>query len=564
MTVTTKNTGAYAAIVGVQHKKNGVCAAVAGCFAKVGGAYQSVLGPVVPAVARLVATNWRYPTSFDVVANTTETIGRNVHTFGSGNCRNLRLRLPTASNGNSGDVLAGADVGQYYMEFRGMTRPVLFGGTLLRPTAAGEPQVISDVIDPTPWGLMEWPVGEDFFIRYKKVRASAAVGMAAGCVIAQDARNACFTYNPATVTSASAVDGVGPMTMTASQYLSPRSLGYCPMPIGEFVSPSGKISLGLVGASMEDGATDLTWTAPLISGRGFMRATRAADGTSNPIAGGCIATSGNSTTSIAGVNTITYDYYQYFTHIEESIGGNDLGTMNGTTVRQKYFDIELFRRQLWAIMRTNSPGVKIACLIKPPCITASSDLFTTNTGQTIGTEWGMFNGSAVGDTTGLGEYYRTWNVDQVNTGPSTTFIGSINNVLLTVTALTLPGRRLYIGDTITAAGYVGKISGQNVTNADGTGSYNVTPAVPTGVTSRNFVAAVTPGTGCDYVFGPADICYPGRRDLWQLAQTTGLGLPGDAALGLPAPNGTGGNHLATNHYIVSSRRLRSEFLGITD
>lgn len=562
--IKTKNSGAYAEIVGMQHKKTGMYAAVVGCFEKAAGAYQSVLGPIVPAVARLVATNWRYPTSNDVVANTTETIGRNVHTFGSGNCRNLRLRLPTASNGNSGDVLAGAFNGQFYMEFRGVTKPFFFAGNVSRAITSGEAAVVTDVIDPAQWGLAEWPVGEDFYIRYKMARADATVSVAAGCVIAQDARNACFTYNPATVTSSSAVDGVGAMTMTASQYLSPRSLGYCPMPIGEFVSPSGKVSVGLIGASMEDGATDLTWTAPLTSGRGFMRSTRAADGVSNPIAGGCIATSGNSTTSIGGVNTITYDYYKYFTHIEESIGGNDLGTMNGSTVRQKYFDIELFRRQLWVIMRTNSPGVKIASFIKPPCITASSDFFTTSAGQTIGTEWGMFNGSAVGDTTGLGEYYRTWNVDQLNTGPSTTFTGSINNVLLTVTALTLPGRRLYIGDTITATGYVGIISGQNVTAADGTGSYNVTPAVPAGVTSRAFVATVAPGTGCDYVFGPTDICFPGRRDLWQLATTTGLGLPGDAALGLPAPNGTGGNHPATNHYILLSRRLRSEFLGIID
>lgn len=63
MTVTTKNTGAYAAIVGVQHKKNGVCAAVAGCFAKVSGAYQSVLGPVVPAALRVAALGQRVPDS---------------------------------------------------------------------------------------------------------------------------------------------------------------------------------------------------------------------------------------------------------------------------------------------------------------------------------------------------------------------------------------------------------------------------------------------------------------------------------------------------------------------
>lgn len=560
--IKVKKSGAYSDIVGLSVKKNGVYTAVAGCFVKVAGVYQSVFS-VLPGVRRLVATNWRYPTSLDVVSNTTETIGRNVHLFGSGDCRNLRLRLPTASNGNSGDVLAGAFTGQFYIEFRGATKSVLFAGQTSIAVTGGT-VVVSDVINPSQWGISQFPVGEKFYIRYKMVRADATVGVVAGHVINQSAENACYTYNPTTVTSQSAVNGTGNMTMTASQYLSPRSLGYSPMPIGEYVSPTNKISFGLIGASMEDGATDLDWTAPLTSGRGFMRATFSADGISNPIAGGCIAASGNSTPAIGGVNTITHDYYQYFTHIEESIGGNDLGSMNGSTVRQKYFDIELFRRNLWTIMRTNSPGVKIACLLKPPCITASSDFFTTDTGQTIGTEWGMSNGSAVGDTTGLGEYYRTWNVDQLNTSPTSTFTASINNVIMTVTSLTLPGRRLYIGDTITATGYVGKISGQNVTAADGTGSYSISPAVPAGITLRAFTATVTPGTGCDYVFGTQDNTFPGRRDLWQLASTTGLGLPGNAALGLPAPSGTGGNHPATNHYWLMSKRLRSEFLGLSN
>lgn len=560
--IKVKKSGAYSDIVGLSVKKNGVYTAVAGCFVKVAGVYQSVFS-VLPGVRRLVATNWRYPTSLDVVSNTTETIGRNVHLFGSGDCRNLRLRLPTASNGNSGDVLAGAFTGQFYIEFRGSTKAVLFAGQTSIAVTGGT-VVVSDVINPAQWGISQFPVGEKFYIRYKMVRADATVGVVAGHVINQSAENACFTYNPATVTSQSAVNGTGTMTMTASANLSPRSLGYSPMPIGEYVSPTNKISFGLIGASMEDGATDLDWTAPLLSGRGFMRATFSADGISNPIAGGCIAASGNSTPAIGGANTITHDYYQYFTHIEESIGGNDLGSMNGSTVRQKYFDIELFRRNLWTIMRTNSPGVKIACLLKPPCITASSDFFTTDTGQTIGTEWGMSNGSAAGDTTGLGEYYRTWNVDQLNTSPSSTFTASINNVIMTVTSLTLPGRRLYIGDTITATGYVGKISGQNVTAADGTGSYSISPAVPAGITLRAFTATVTPGTGCDYVFGTQDNTFPGRRDLWQLASTTGLGLPGNAALGLPAPSGTGGNHPATNHYWLMSKRLRSEFLGLSN
>lgn len=563
MSFNIKRGGAYSGAISVFTKSSGAYAAAAGASTKVGGTYISALTPAGPGQRLIVGTNWRYPTSLDIIASTTETIGRNVHTFGSGDCRNHCIRLPTGATTNGGDLVCGAFTGQFYLEFRGQSFPYLFAGQLSRAVAAGEVNVVSDIIDPGQWGLTKFPVGEDFYIRYKMVRADATVGTVGGHTIALDSRNSCYTYNPATVTSSSSVSGTGAIVVTATANLSPRSLGYSPCPLGEFVSPAGKVSFGVVGASMEDGGTDVTWTAPLISGRGLMRASRASDGVSGPIAGGCIALAGNSTTSIGGANTATYDWYQYFTHIEESIGGNDIGTMNGSAVRQKYFDIELFRRNLWAIMRTKNPTVKIACLLKPPCITASSDSFMSDTGQTVGTEWGMFNGSAVGDTVGLGEYYRTWNVDQLNTSAPSVFTASINNVIMTVSSLVQPGRRLYIGDTIIASGYIGKISGQNVTAPDGTGSYNVTPAVPTGVTLRGFAANVTPGTGCDFVFGTEDNTFPGRRDLWKLASTTGLGLPGDAALGLPSPTGSGGNHPATNHYILMAKRVRRDFLGIS-
>lgn len=565
MSLSIKRGGIYAASIGVSIKRGGAysTANVVGVFTKVGGAYISALAPPAPGQRLIVGTNWRYPTTFETIANTTETLGRNVHTFGSGDCINHCIHLPTGANGNAGDAPAGAFTGQFYLEFRGQAFPYMFGGQIARAVAAGEPGVVSDVMNPQQWGLTKFPVGEDFYIRYKLVRADATVGTVGGHVIAQDARNSCFSYNPATVTSASPVSGTGAIVVTATANLSPRSLGYSPCPLGEFVSPAGKVSFGVIGASMEDGGTDVTWTAPLVSGRGLMRATRASDGVSAPIAGGCIASAGNSTTAIGGVNTATHDFYKYFTHVEESIGGNDIGSMNGSTTRQKYFDIGLFRRQLWAIMRAKNPTIKIACLLKPPCITASADSFTTGTGQTVGTEWGMLNGST-GDTVGLGEYYRTWNVDQLNTASASVFNAAINNVIMTVSGLVQPGRRLYIGDTITASGYTGKIVGVGTTAADGSGSYSISPAVPAGLTIRAFTANVTAGTGCDYVFGTEDNTFPGRRDLWQLATTTGLGLPGDAPLGVPAPTGSGGNHPATNHYILMSKRVRRDFLGISN
>ena len=530
----------------------------------VGPSSTSNTATAAPATIRLIGTNYNYPTTVESLGNgATESMGRNVHTFGSGNSRNIRVRLPTGCSSNGGDVSIGAFTARVYLEFRGITRPFLFNGQIIRNVSAAEEPVISDPIDPTPWGITEFPVDEDFYLRYKLVRADATVTTCAGHTIAFDDRNYAVIYNPANVTSTSDVAGVGNMSVTGTSAINVRSLGYSPMPLGEYVQPANKTSFLAYGASMEAAGTDTAFVAPLRSGPGLLRATRGPDGVTGSVSGARIAVPGNSTTSMGGVNTATYDYFQYFNKTETSLGGNDLGSMNGSTVRQKYYDIEKYLRGLWAIMRVRSPGIQIGVLLKPPCITASSDAFATTAGQTVGTEWSMTNGSNAPDPVGLGEYYRTWQAEQINGGPSATFTASINNVIMTVSALTLPGRRIAIGDVVTATGYSGTIVGVNTTAADGTGSYTITPAVPAGLSSRAFTAAVI--NGVDFVFGTTEgITAPGRRDLWAVASTTGLGLPGDAPLGAPSPTGSGGNHPATNHYIVLAKKLRSAFFGIVD
>lgn len=512
--------------------------------------------PFLPA-QRLAVTNWRGATVAEALANTSASLGRNVHSFGQP-VRNLRLVLPTFANGNAGDVPAGAFAGNFALEFRGLSFPILFNGQTSRAVIADERGVSSDAIGWAQFGLTsnEWPAGEEVIVRYDVLRADSTVIFTAGHVISQDSRNICITYNPATVTAKSPVVGTGAMTVTGTANVTNRTQGYNPMLVGEPVDVVSFKSLLLFGASMEDGGTD---TQTPTTGRGFLRALF---GTAGKVAGGTIASAGNSTTSYATTNVRSFEYFKYFTHMEESIGGNDIGSLNGTTVRQKYYDIEKFRRALWVTARAASPGMKIAGYVKPPAIVASSDFFATTTGQTIGTEWGMFNGTNPESTDGLGDRYRQWGIEQVNGSAPAVFNASISNVIMTVSGLVLPGRRIAIGDVLTATGYTGTVIGINTALADGSGSYSISPAVPAGLTIRAFTASVV--NGLDYSFGPDKVTAPGRRDLWAVASTTGIGVPGDAPLGLPAPNNTGGNHPATNHYIVLSRQLRTEFLGMND
>lgn len=506
---------------------------------------------------RLAVTNWRGATTAETMPNTNATLGRNVHSFGQP-VRNLRMVLPTFMNGNSGDLPAGAFVGNFAIEFRGQSYPVLFNGQTSRSVLADERGVISDVIDWTQFGLSsnEWPANEEVFVRYDLLRADSTVVFTAGHVMAQDSRNSCVSYSSSNVTSKSPVVGTGAMTVTAPANVSVRPMGYNPMLVGEPVNALTFKSVVLFGASMEDGGTDLALPTP---GRGFLRALF---GPAGKIAGGVLAAAGNSTTAFSGTHIRSFEYFKYFTHMEESIGGNDIGSLNATTVRQKYYDVEKFRRTLWETARAASPGMKIAGYVKPPSITASSDFFATLAGQTIGGEWGMFNGVNPESTDGLGDRYRQWGIEQVNGSAPAVFNASIDNVIMTVSDLVLPGRRIAIGDVITATGYTGTVIGINNNNADGSGSYTISPAAPAGITRRPFTAVVV--KGLDYSFGPDKVTAPGRRDLWAVASTTGIGVPGDAPLGLPAPNNTGGNHPATNHYIVLARQFRTEFLGIND
>lgn len=506
---------------------------------------------------RLAITNWRGATTAEAMPNTNASLGRNVHSFGQP-VRNLRMVLPTFANGNGGDFPAGAFVGNFAVEFRGQAFPVLFNGQTSRSVLADERGVTSDVIDWTQFGLAsnQWPANEEVFVRYDVLRADSTVLFTAGHIMAQDSRNSCTSYNSSNVTSKSPVVGTGAMTVTAPANVSIRPQGYNPMLVGEPVDALSFKSIVLFGASMEDGGTDLALPT---TGRGFLRALF---GTAGKIAGGTLALAGNSTTAFSGTHIRSFEYFKYFTHMEESIGGNDIGSLNGTSLRQKYYDIQKFRKALWAIARAASPGIKIAGYEKPPAITASSDFFATLGGQTVGTEWGMFNGTNPESTDGLGDRYRQWQIEQVHGTAPAVFNASINNVLMTVSGLVLPGRRIAVGDTLAATGYTGTVMGVNTSAADGSGTYTISPAVPTGLTIRAFTATVA--NGIDYSFGHDKVTAPGRRDLWAVASTTGIGLPGDAPLGRPAPQDTGGNHPATNHYIVLARQLRTEFLGMND
>ena len=524
------------------------------------GPYSPQATSVTPAlpVLRLATVNWRCATVAEKVTGTSARMGRTVYPGGQ-RVRNMRVKIPTFSIGNSGET----DSGQYTLtistEYNGRSVPITFNGQVSRVMLAGEPEVYSDIIDWAGLGLTanDWPENADIIARYDQVGVDANTLFTAGAVIAQDARNSCVAYDPATVVTKSPVVGTGAMVVSGPN-INVRTQGFNPMFVGEPIDPATFKSLLFFGASMEDGGTDATWTAPLAM-RGF---GRACTGPAGNVSGGVIAASGSSTSAYTGTNIRWEGYVKHFNLGEESIGGNNLGSLNASTAIQVYKDIEKFRRDLWARFRVLSPGIRIAGYVKPPSITASSDFFATLEGQTVGAEWGMLNGTTSIAPEGLGERYRQWGIEQVNGYPPAVFNASINNVIMTVSSLVLPGRRPTIGDVITATGYTGVITGINTIATDGSGSYSISPAVPTGVTIRAFTANVV--NGLDYSFGPDKVTAPGRRDLWAVASTVGIGVPGNAPLGLPAPNNTGGNHPATNHYIVLARQLRTEFLGIND
>ncbi|MCX7283904.1 MAG: hypothetical protein NTX28_07645 [Novosphingobium sp.] len=520
---------------------------------------------------RLAITNWKSPNSTtQSIGSTRATQGRNVHVIGDP-VRNMRMRLPTFSNGNGGDTLLSPDTGIYAVEIRGVAIPVLFNGVQSRALASDERDVLSDIIDLTPAGITNgiWPSGEEVFVRYEKVRSATTDNMGTSVTIADDTRQFCTWFNPDTVTAKNTINAAGPMTAITGPGGSvfTQGFGYAPMLVGEPVDPSTFIALGSWGDSLAAGSSDTQEAAP-VKARGF---SRAAFGPSRVVACGHMATPGNSTGAYAGTNKRTYDLWKYFTHLVISMGFNDVGVLNGSTSRTQYLNIQTFHRQLIPQIRTNSPGVKVIDLIIPPVITTSTDSFATTANQTIGAEWGMTNGSNPESTQGLGDWFRVWQQNQVVGVAPSQITASINNTQMTITALN-NGRLPAVGDTVTdGQGYTGTFQGYNSATAaaNGVGVWTITPAVPAGLASRAFTC--TPPSGPDFVIG-AECSAPGTRDKWAIASSTGYeGLPAGTPIGTPTLNGTvdpanpGANHPWTNQYKVFSKGpIRRAILGIND
>ena len=429
--IKTKNTGAYAGIVRMQNKKNGVCSAVAGCFAKVGGAYRNVL--VSPGAARLlnVGTNQRWlggiigPVSNPIPASTDtpESIFRQPTFIGSGDARNLRLFWPTWGNGNNGDEPLGAfQIHSSALEFNGATAKVTYGGAETRQvlegemtTIIGQPQpvagVLSDPITPAQllaaFGKDHLNRGDKVWKRGRMIRADRTVHYGITRLMSQDTSGASFRFKPDSVNAIPDVYATGPITMTrtgAVGTLYAEATGFDPILLGEFVNEAGIIVLGLFGASMEHGATDTGWVAPMNSGRGMMRATFDKDGVSNPYAGLVVAASGNGLDDMTGPNKRSYCTVAWMTDLELSPGGNDLGSADATSDVAKYAAIQTNLRGLYADLRAINPTIKLFVLSKPPS-TVSTDGYITDINQTPGTEYG--EGQKVETL------YRDWLLGQV-------------------------------------------------------------------------------------------------------------------------------------------------------
>jgi len=509
---------------------------------------------------KLAALNYLNPNIAETFASVSAIRGRTIYRTPSDPTTDGSIVIPRFSNGNSGDVAADACTAAYTLEYNGQWQSLKRNGSTVFNLAAGEEDVITDPIDWTQFGITDGvtPVNADVYIRYEEVYAGPSARYILGAVVAHDPGNSCVGYIPANVSTMSPVNGTGPMTITGTG-LNTRTRGVSVMLIGRPVNPATYKALGLYGASQARGGTDPLDGQVTASGSGWLRTCVSP---TRRIAGGKCATAGNILTNMTGANNKTHWFFKYITDLVLDIGGNDLGALNGSTDRTKYAAVEKDILLLCDVIRAASPGIHIIGLPKLPCIVSSPDNFATIENQVAGTEWGASNGTS-GTTTGRGQLFRIWVNEQVNTSTPGTFTGVISNTTFTVTGVDPAKRRPAIGDVVTATGYVGEIRSISANaDQDGNGTYSVLPAVPAGLSSRPFTCAVAPGKGFDFSLKGAT--YPGRDDLWALASDTSWGLPGGAAIGVPAGSeGTGYNHQLGNQYEASSKRYLGPYLGLS-
>lgn len=412
--------------------------------------------------------------------DTPESIFRQPTMIGGGDVSEVYLFWPTWGNGNNGDESLGAfQIHSSAIELNGSTATAKFtyGGQETRQVLEGELTTIQGQSTPVA-GVLSDPItsaqllaafgknhltrGDKVWKRGRMVRADRTVKFGITRLMSQDASGQSFRFKPDSVAAIPDVYGTGTMVMTRTGIvgtLFSEATGFDPILLGKYVNEEGIPVLGLLGASMEHGATDLTWAAPLNSGRGMMRATFDKDGLSNPYAGLVVAAAGNTLDDMNGTNKHSYCTAAWVTHMELSPGGNDLGSADATSDTTKYTSIQVQLRALWADLRAINPTLKLCALSKPPS-TVSTDGHITDTNQTPGAEYGE------GQKVEL--LYRDWLLGQVGIS------GGIDAVIDPV-AMHWPSKRwLWASATSTPAVLGGAAVGAPANqNHPGTGQYKL-------------------------------------------------------------------------------------------
>lgn len=369
MTISTKKSGAYAEIVGMQYKKSGAYAAVIGCFEKVSGAYQSVFGgPLL-----------RFASPYNRISGTTVTMGAGKQTaattaelltIGSGAFKSLRLRFENlfwgisaiTGPGNTATFTAG------FLVCNGIARPILFGGLTTSVFADGQYDILSDPFVPTDFGLTEFPVAQAVAARWTVV---SPMDGRLPFKAYSDTGNRGFFYDPAVTTVTNLSNPVTTASISTSGVAPAASFGGSCQLVGEFVTGDPR-TVARLGDSFEE-------RGPLISAT-LNAALR------TPLIAGCqIGHAGSEATLATGNALIVGSLLKYANCVNEEFNTNSVNLNRSLAVLQQN------SLDTWALIRASAsinPAATPIKIFRPRLLTVTTGVFTTVVGQITSARWG--------------------------------------------------------------------------------------------------------------------------------------------------------------------------------
>ena len=370
--IKTKNSSAYAEIVGMQYKKTGMYAAVVGCFEKVDGAYQSVLSPPL----------LRFASPYNRINGTSVTMGAGVQTAtatcellttGSGAFKSLQLRFDNlawdvstiAGPGNAITILAA------YMVCNGVSKQVTFGGATSITLANGQYEVLCDTVLPTDFGLTEFAPNTPVAARHE---ISCPVGGRIPFKGFSDTGNRGFWYDPTvtTVTNLSAASTAADLatTGTAPSGGSFKFGTACNL-VGEFVTGDPRTIIRLGDSFRERGPNN---SADL---NAALRSPQ--------IAGCQVGHSGSEVGLITSYPEISASFFKYANVVDEEFGTNSVNS------NRSLAQMQADELSIWALIRASQsphPRATAIKIFRPRLLARTSGTWTTVGGQTVIARWG--------------------------------------------------------------------------------------------------------------------------------------------------------------------------------